>query len=289
MSLPKIQKEIKDIVARALKEDAVKQDVTSRLLIGLKQKVTAHIIAKEKGILCGVWVAREILTQTDPECRIQFLAKDGEKVEKGQKLMTFKGNARKILSAERTILNFIQHLSGIATLTNKFVTAVMGTKAGIFDTRKTLPGLRILQKYAVRVGGGKNHRMDLSQMVMVKDNHFRVILNDNNRVTSLKTNPLGKIALEVEAKNMDEVNMALKSKADIILLDNMSIRQLRKAVDYIRNASLKSGTGHIPLIEVSGGVSLENVCQIAHLGVDRISVGALTHSAPALDISLEVE
>lgn len=283
----KLNQEIRRIVAIALQEDQTGQDVTGRFLLDRKQIVQAKIIAKEKGVLCGTEIAKYIFRKLDPECEVRFHTRDGNKVGPLKKIMTVKGKAFKILSAERTALNFLQHLSGIATLTEKFVDTIKGTEAKIYDTRKTIPGLRILQKYAVRCGGGQNHRLNLSAMVMVKDNHLKTIKGSELRVLSLKTKLPRNILLEIEAQNIGEVDLALRAKADIILLDNMSIPQMKKAILHIRNTKYKTRNTK-PLIEVSGGVTLKNVRQIARLGVDRISVGAITHSVPAIDISMEI-
>lgn len=291
----KLNQEIRHIVAVALQEDQTGQDVTGRFLLDRKQIVQAEIIAKEKGILCGTEIAKYIFRKLDPECEVRLHARDGNKVGPLKKIMTVKGKAFKILSAERTALNFLQHLSGIATLTGKFVDTIKGTEAKIYDTRKTIPGLRILQKYAVRCGGGQNHRMNLSEMVMVKDNHLRLLRNRSLKDEVRRMKKEKKIQVELEAQSLQEVKLAIDSGVDIIMLDNMSISQLKKAIRFIRTyhpASQADGLPltayRSPLIEVSGGVTLKNVRQIARLGVDRISVGAITHSVPAIDISMEI-
>ncbi len=278
-----LQAQVREIIELAFKEDAVTRDVTSSLLLDKNEMLTACVIAKEDGVLSGVGFAAQALRRADPSCHIRFYSKDADRVRKGFVVMTVRGRGGKILTAERKSLNFLQHLSGIATLTYKFVQAVKGTRAKIFDTRKTIPGLRTLQKYAVRCGGGQNHRMNLSQMAMIKDNHLKAVEGREERIMSLKKRLPKGVLLVIEAKTMKEVRLALQSKADIIMLDNMGLASLKRAIKFIR----KTGPAGLQ-IEVSGGVNLKTVRPIARLGVDRISVGALTHSAPALDLSMEV-
>lgn len=283
-----MNQENKKIVAFALREDAVRQDITSRKILGRKERIQATIVSQEAGILCGVQIAARIFRKLDGRCKVKFYARDGQKIKANQKILTVNGKAIALLAAERTALNFLQHLSGVATLTKKFVDATKGTKAKIYDTRKTIPGLRTLQKYAVRCGGGINHRMNLSEMAMVKENHLKAARSSKSEIQSLKEKLPQGMKLEMEAKNLKEVEMALKAKADILLLDNMTIPQLKKSIAFVRSYRNPLTAYRLPLIEVSGGVTLQNVRQIAKLGVDRISVGALTHSAPALNLSMEV-
>lgn len=280
-------------LAYFLKEDLGRDgDITTRFLIPKDKSLKAFIVAKEAGIVCGLKPARGIFNAVSPQIQVKLLAWDGQKVKKDRKIMEISG-PRKILTAERTALNLLQHLSGVATLTHQFVERVWGTKAEIYDTRKTLPGLRKLQKYAVRCGGGVNHRMGLSDGILIKDNHLKAIAQDNLRMPDLqkKITALRKkhprLPIEMEAQNLSQVRLALDCGADIILLDNMPIAVLKKAVALIR--SHQSPITSHPLIEVSGGVTLKNVRSIAKLGVDRISIGRLTHSAPALDLSLELQ
>lgn len=275
-----LEKQLKSIIDLAFDEEA--KDLTSRKLLPPRAKILARVVAKEPGVVCGADFAALTFKRMDPSCRIKILKKDGQPVSKGQTILIVSGKAARILAAERKAVNFIQHLSGVATLAAKFVRAVKGTRAVIYDTRKTIPGIRYLQKYAVVCGGAKNHRMNLSQMAMVKDNHLKAVGNNFSAVIELKRKlPKGTL-LEIEAKTMDEVRLALEADADILMLDNMSVPRLRRAVRLIRK---------FPdvLIEVSGGVTLKDARKIARLGVERISVGAITHSAPALDASLEVE
>ena len=275
-----LKKQLQRIIALAFDEDS--RDMTSQKLLPPRAKIRASVIAKGAGVVCGVDFAAATFKRMDPSCRIHILTKDGQTVSKGQIILTVSGRVARILAAERKAVNFIQHFSGVATLTSKFVRATLGTGAVIFDTRKTIPGIRYLQKYAVICGGAKNHRMNLSQMVMVKDNHLKAVEKNLAPVLELKRKLPGGTLLEIEAKTMKEIRLALKADADIIMLDNMSFAKLKKSIQIIRKFPQV-------LIEVSGGVTLKNVRKIARLGVDRISVGAITHSAPALDVSLEVE
>ena len=276
-----MRSEIKFIVEHAFKED--RADITSRILFSAKDRCKAFVLTKEKGIVCGTAIAAMAFRRADPGCKIKIYKKDGRAINPGDRVLEVRGKTAGILTAERKAINFLQHFSGVATFTSKFVHAVKGTRSRIYDTRKTIPGLRKLQKYAVRMGGAQNHRLNLAEMAMVKDNHLKAVEGAEFKVERLKARlPKGTL-LEIEAKTMKEVKLALKSKADIIMLDNMPIPKLKKVIRFIRGFRPK------PQIEVSGGVTLKTVGKIARLGVERISVGALTHSAPALDLSLEVE
>lgn len=279
-----LDQDVKQIILASLREDQSRKDVTTRLLIRPDRQVTGQIVAKQDAIVCGTGIAREIFKKINPKCAVRLDVSDGTQVSDGQTVLTVKGSAKKLLSAERTALNFIQHLSGVASFTNKFVQAVAGTRAKIYDTRKTIPGLRTLQKYAVRCGGGQNHRLTLAHMAMVKDNHLAILSEDREiKLKGLKNRLPRGMTLLVEAKTLAEVQLALDSGADIILLDNMPVPNLKEALRFIASKSSR------PLIEVSGGITLSNVRQIAALGVDRISIGAITHSAPAADFSLEID
>lgn len=282
-------KKIRPVVRRALEEDVGKGDITTRLTVPEGRKAKGVIRAKEKGIVAGLPVAELVLKTVNKKVKFKAKVKEGERVKKGQVIAEVSGDARNILTAERIALNFLQRLSGIATLTNQFVEKVRSYKVKIFDTRKTTPGLRYLEKYAVRCGGGYNHRMGLWEMVLIKDNHFRLQasgfrLQDLVKKTR-KRIPRG-MEVEVETKNLREVREALKARVDIIMLDNMSLKSIRKAIELCHRSPV---TGHrSPILEASGGITLENVRKIAETGVDRISIGALTHSAKALDISLDI-
>ncbi len=267
------------IIKKALKEDVGKGDITTLAVVPKNAKAKAKIIAKEKGIVAGLQIAEQVFKQVDKRIKFKARVKDGAKVKKGKVIAELSGPARGILTAERVALNFLQRLSGIATLTRKFKiqSAAGGSKSKILDTRKTTPGLRSLEKYAVKMGGGTNHRMGLYDAILVKDNHIVIgggvkkVVEGCRRV---------KKAIEVETKGLGQVKEAIEVGADRILLDNMNIKVLRKAVKLCKKAKIKT--------EASGGVNLKTIRAIAKTGVDYISVGALTHSAKALDISLEI-
>ncbi len=273
---------ISKLIREALAEDKAYNDVTTLAVIPENSKTKAFLIAKQPGIVCGLKIFADVFRALDPKIKIKFYAKDGLAVKKGKIAAALYGKTRAILSAERAALNFIQHLSGIATTTNLFVKEVKGTKAKIYDTRKTAPGLRNPEKFAVFCGGGFNHRFNLSDIALIKDNHLKVI-RDLPRVLKdiKKKNP--RIKVEVEAETINEVKKALDANADIIMLDNMNLSRIRKAVKLIKNSGRSIKT------EISGGVNLKTVRGFAKTGVDRISVGAITHSAPALDLSLEIK
>jgi len=277
-----LQKTIEGAVTRSLAEDVGRGDVTTLWTIPAQARVEAHLLSKAEGIVAGLAVAQAVFAAIDPQPAFEATVQDGEPIHRGQVLGRVRGRARSILTAERTALNFLQRMSGIATLTRRYVEAVGGTKAIILDTRKTAPGLRLLDKWAVRLGGGQNHRMGLYDMVLVKDNHIAVaggIAEAVRRVRMGRREREGELEIEVEVKSLEELQEALELGVDRIMLDNMSLQQVREAV--------RIAAGKVPL-EASGGVSLETVRQIADTGVDYISVGALTHSARALDISLEI-
>ena len=238
-------------------------------------------MAKQEGIICGMSLIREIYRGIDKRCKVKLLAKDGSRVRKNKIIAEITGPARGVLAGERTVINFLQHLSGVATLTNKYVKLAKGSPSKIFDTRKTIPGLRALEKYAVTCGGGTNHRKDLGEMALIKDNHLKLIEDPSAMVHKAK-NTNKDLIIEVECETLGQVKRMLQSGADIIMLDNMTRSQLKKAIKLIRNA------GKGVQIEISGGVNLKTVRGLARLGADRISVGAITHSAPAMDISMEI-
>ncbi|HEY8485413.1 MAG TPA: carboxylating nicotinate-nucleotide diphosphorylase [Longimicrobiales bacterium] len=273
---------VRPIVERALAEDLAWGDTTTALLVPAELVAEGRVIARAAGIVAGLPVAELAFRLVEPDIQVRLLARDGDTVQPGQELAAITGPARGILTAERVALNFLQRLSGIATLTARFVAAVQGTGARIVDTRKTTPGLRLLEKYAVRCGGGANHRFDLSGAVMVKDNHRAALraagisLPDAVRRARAALSPM--VPIEIEVDRLEELDEALAAAPDAILLDNMTPAELAEAVRRIQ------GRAHV---EASGGINLENVRQIAETGVDVISVGALTHSAPALDVSLE--
>lgn len=265
------------LVELALAEDlSDRGDVTSALSIPADATITGRIRAKEAGVIAGLEIVRMVYAQIDPAVTVDLLLTDGTSVEVGTVICEVRGAGRSVLSGERVALNFLQHLSGIASLTAKFVAAVKGTKAVILDTRKTTPGWRLLEKYAVRMGGGQNHRIGLYDMVLIKDNHIDAAGGITAAVTAVQAAAL---PIEVEVKNLDELCEALTLKVDRILLDNMNLQQMRQAVTVT--------AGHVPL-EASGNMALDRVAAVAATGVDYISVGALTHSAPALDLSMRL-
>lgn len=269
-------KQIISLVKLALKEDIGKGDITTNFLIPENLKTKAFIFAKEPGIICGLKVAKLVFQILDPKISFKELVKEGEKVKKGQKIAILEGKARKILIGERTALNFLQHLSGIATLTRRYVDIVKPFKVKIFDTRKTTPGQRLLEKYAVRVGRGKSYRLGLWDKILIKSNHVRLIGMEKcvEKSKNLKRE------IEIEARSLNEIKEILKAKPKIIMLDNMSLKQIKKAIKLI---------GKKAIVEVSGQINLKNIKKIAKLGVDRISLGKITHSANALDLALRIE
>lgn len=273
-------------MALALKEDIGPGDITTLLLVNSKKRARAAIYAKSAGVLAGIDLASMVFRTVDKKIRFQALLEDGRKVGEGDKVAEIQGRAASILTAERTALNFLQHLSGIATLTSNFVPKTKHTKAVICDTRKTTPGWRVLEKYAVRVGGGKNHRQGLCDQILIKDNHIKVVGSVSKAVCTALAKNKKKLPLEVETANLGQVKQALDCGADWIMLDNMSLAEMRKGIGLIRQFSRQKKKKIV--IEVSGKVSLKNVRRMAKTGPDLISVGKLTHSAPALDFSLEI-
>lgn len=278
MQNAKLQLKIKKAAKEALLEDLGRGDITTNAVVPKNQKARAIILAKGSGVIAGLPVAKEVFRQVDRRIRLALKLKDGAKVKKGKVLALVSGPARGILTGERAALNFLQRLSGIATLTNLFVNRA-GKKIKILDTRKTTPGLRLLEKNAVKVGGGANHRMGLYDAILIKDNHIALAGGVEKAVKAFRGRKAFK-GIEVEAKTIPQVKKAIKAGADKILLDNMNIKTLRKAAKLCKKAKVWS--------EASGGVNLKTVREIAKTGVNAISVGALTHSARALDISLEI-
>lgn len=269
---------IDDLIKTALSEDINYIDSTADLLIDDNDISEAYFVAKDDGILAGIEVALRVFTILDPELKIELLKKDGDKVKTGDIIANFSGHTRLMLKAERTSLNILQHMSGIATYTNKCVDAVAGTKASITDTRKTLPGLRALQKYSVTVGGGKNHRYNLTDAAMLKDNHIDAYGGITAAVEALRKKAGHMLQIEVETRNLDEVKEAVACGVNVIMLDNMTNEQMKEAVDYIAGRAKT---------EASGNVTLETIRAKAETGVDIISLGALTHSVKAFDISMK--
>jgi len=270
---------VRDIVARALAEDIGPGDITTAATVAPDADCRAEIVAKAEGVIAGLGVARLVFGMLDPQMAFHEVAADGGRVSEGMAVARLSGNTRALLAAERTALNFLQRMSGIASLTAEYVEAVEGTDARIIDTRKTAPGLRLLDKYAVRMGGGRNHRIGLFDGVLIKENHLRAAGGVGEAVRRARKAAHHLVKVEVEVQTLEEVEEAVAAGADVILLDNMELDDVRRAVDLV------SGRGEI---EVSGGVTLETVRALAESGVDYISAGALTHSALALDLSLEV-
>jgi len=275
--------QVDQLVERALAEDLSRGDVTTEALIADAQQGKASIRAKAKGIIAGTDVARQVFLKVDPELKIDILVKDGGEVNPGDVIAKIEGKAASILRAERVALNFLQHLSGIASETARYVEAVKGLPAQIIDTRKTTPGLRALEKYAVAVGGGKNHRMHLGDAILIKDNHLAALrsqeLSIKEIVARARQKAGDKLKIEIEVRSPREAAEAADAGADIIMLDNMNLDEMRQAVKLINGRAL---------VEASGGITLDKVRPVAETGVDLISVGALTHSAKALDMSLQL-
>ncbi|MBF0492958.1 MAG: carboxylating nicotinate-nucleotide diphosphorylase [Deltaproteobacteria bacterium] len=275
------------LIKNALQEDLGKNDITTQALFTKKSpRVSARIIAKQDLVLAGAMIAKKTFKQVDPQLKIRLIKKDGIFCEAGQSILEISGKASSILTAERTALNFLQHLSGVATLTQRFVQAVKGTCAKILDTRKTLPGWRNLQKYAVKVGGGANHRFGLYDAYLIKDNHLALYGSLSQAIEAVRKHRGKKsIKIEVEVDTLQQFEEAIDCGPDIILLDNMSLEDMHLAV--LRNHKIPPKNR--PKLEASGSVNLNNVRAIAQTGVDFISVGALTHSAQAMDLSLEIK
>ncbi len=269
------------IVREALDEDGAASDISSIATIVSDRRARCSIVAREAGVICGVPLVREAFRQRDPRVSVRSTVRDGRLVNVSTPVIFITGHARGLLSAERVALNFMQRLSGIASLTRKYVEAVKGSNAKILDTRKTTPGWRRLEKYAVRAGGGMNHRMDLASAVLIKDNHLAAL--DGNVELAVRrareVAPAG-TPVEVECDSMDQVRSALVAEADVIMLDNMSNPMMREAVELVNGRAVT---------EASGGVTLERVRSIAETGVDWISVGELTHSVKAMDLGLDFE
>ena len=296
--MPSSKLQIEEIIDRALAEDLGKGDVTTEALVPGDRQGTGFIVAKREGILAGINVAKQVFHRVDPELKVEVLLEDGTRVKPGSKVAKVSGSIASVLKAERVALNFLQRLSGIASETNRYVEAVKGLPVRIMDTRKTTPGLRSLEKYAVKAGGGENHRMNLGDGILIKDNHLAALrsqgLNIKEIIAKAKQNaPLSlrgakrrsnlqahQTQIEVEVGTVSEALESVEAGANIVMLDNMSLEDMRKAVKSIHGRAL---------VEASGGITLGNVWAVAETGVDFISIGALTHSVTALDISLEPE
>jgi len=297
---------IEEVIERALAEDLGQGDVTTEALIPVHQPGVGLIVIKEEGILAGIGLAKQVFRRVDPQLKVELLLEDGARVKPGSKAARVTGSLASILKGERVALNFLQRLSGIASETSRYVESVRGLPVRIMDTRKTTPGLRSLEKYAVRVGGGRNHRMNLGEGILIKDNHLAALRKQGLSIKeivararqnappslpeSLPSSLRGakrrsnlqarQIQVEVEVGTVQEALEAVEAGADIVMLDNMDIENMREAVKSIQGRAL---------VEASGGITLDNVRAVAETGVDFISIGALTHSVRALDISLEFE
>ena len=280
---PPPRSHIRQIVQTALEEDLGFGDLTSSALLSPDMIAKAQIMAKQAMVVAGMTVAEEVFHQIDDTLTVKFHQRDGDWVGANTRILTITGNAQSLLQAERVALNFIQRLSGISTITHQFCHAVHNHSVKIADTRKTTPGLRALEKWAVRLGGGVNHRFSLHDGVLIKDNHLMVLsahkmsLSQACRLARQEA-PHG-LRISVEVESMEQVRQALQGKADVILLDNMSPSKIQEAVETIKGKAL---------VEVSGGITMNNIRDIAKTGVDIISIGALTHSAPAMDLSMDI-
>lgn len=270
---------IDNIITTALMEDINYIDAAADNLIPPEHKSSAYYVAKDTGILCGIDVAKRVFDLAGGDIDFRILMKDGTKVNKGDIIAEMDGSTLTLLKGERTALNVLQHMSGIATATNKCVELVAGTNASVTDTRKTLPGLRALQKYAVTVGGGKNHRYNLSDAAMLKDNHIDAYGGITPAVAELRRKIGHTVKIEVEVRTLDELREALENKVEIIMLDNMNCDEMRQAVEI---------TDGKALLEASGNITAENIRAVAETGVNIISLGALTHSVKCFDISMKI-
>ena len=270
---------VDNLIKEAISEDINYIDVSADYLIPENQRNDSYFVAKADGVLCGLQIAMRVFTLLDDTFTYTVYKNDGEEVKAGDLIVEFNGKTACLLKGERTALNIIQHMSGIATATNKAVKLCEGTKASVTDTRKTLPGLRALQKYAVVCGGGKNHRYNLSDGAMLKDNHIDAGGGITNAVAILRSKLGHMVKIEVETRNFDEVKEAVAAGADIIMLDNMNNDQMRECVEYIDGRAKT---------EASGNITLDNIADVAKTGVDIISLGAITHSVKAFDISMKM-
>ena len=266
------------LIMQALEEDITSEDISTNAVMPKEQMGEVDLICKEDGVIAGLWVFERVFTLLDPNVTVSLSVKDGDEVKKGQKMGTVAGDIRVLLSGERTALNYLQRMSGIATYTRSVAKLLEGSKTKLLDTRKTTPNMRIFEKYAVRAGGGYNHRYNLSDGVLVKDNHIGAAGSVRKAVEMAREYAPFVRKIEIETENLDMVREAVEAGADIIMLDNMSPEMMRDAVAYIDGRAKT---------ECSGNVTKENVAQLAAVGVDYISSGALTHSAPILDISLK--
>lgn len=271
---------VDDLIKTALNEDINYVDVSSDFGLDAESTTTAYYIAKDDGVLCGLDIALRVFELLDDYFTAKVYKHDGDKLKKGDLIADLSGHTVQLLKGERTSLNILQHMSGIASATAKAVELVKGTNASVADTRKTLPGLRPIQKYAVTVGGGKNHRYNLSDAAMLKDNHIDAAGSITKAITNLRNRVGHMCKIEVETRNLSEVKEALDVHADVIMLDNMDYDTMKQAVEMTNGAAL---------LEASGNITLDNIAEVAKTGVDIISLGALTHSVKAFDISMRIK
>jgi nicotinate-nucleotide pyrophosphorylase (carboxylating) len=272
--------QVRQLIQAAIEEDLGRGDVTSEAIMAEPVMSRARLIAKQELVLAGMEVFSEVYAAVDPTVRVEFSCKDGDRLPAGTVMAVLQGRARSLLAGERVALNFLQRLCGIATLTRRYVDAVKAYRAAIVDTRKTTPGWRILEKYAVRVGGGKNHRHDLGDGILIKDNHIVAAGGVGPAVELARKHSHHLLKIEVEVETLEQLEEALRAGAEVIMLDNMPPTLLAEGVKII---------GGRALVEASGGISLEGVVEVARTGVDLISIGRLTHSAPAADIHVEFD
>ncbi len=266
------------LIMQALEEDITSEDITTNAVMREKQMGEVQLLCKQDGVLAGLWVFERVFQLLDPETEAQFYVKDGDQVKAGQLAGIVKGDIRVLLSGERTALNFLQRMSGIATYTHQIAELLKGSRTRLLDTRKTTPNMRIFEKYAVKTGGGYNHRYNLSEGILLKDNHIAAAGSVKKAVEMAREYAPFVRKIEVETENLDMVREALEAGADIIMLDNMTPEMMKEAVDLIQGRAQT---------ECSGNVTRENIDKVLSLGVDYISCGALTHSAPILDLSLK--
>jgi nicotinate-nucleotide pyrophosphorylase (carboxylating) len=272
--------ELKRLIETALDEDVGREDITTSAIALISSRAKAELIAKEELILAGIDIAKEVFIIINPDIKIKGFFSDGQEVDRGKVIAGISGNTADLLRGERVALNFLRHLSGIATLTRKYVNKVKGYPALIIDTRKTTPGLRTLEKYAVRVGGGRNHRFGLFDGVLIKENHIKVCGSISEAIKRVKSAVPHTLKIEIEARNIEDVKEALAAGVDAIMLDNMPKEKMEESVRII---------AHQTLVEASGNISLDTAEEVARTGVDLISVGGITHSAPASDISMKIK
>jgi nicotinate-nucleotide pyrophosphorylase (carboxylating) len=275
---------ITDLLEIAKLEDSGTGDISSELTIPEELHGEAEVVAKEDFILAGIPVAKKFAEMAAPDLMVSEKHSDSHSVKKGDIILLFKGSVRNILKIERTILNILMRLSGIATITRKFVEAIKHTDASLLDTRKTTPGLRIFEKYAVRIGGGQNHRFSLSSGILIKNNHITACGSVKNALLKVRSKAPPAFKIEIEVRSIEEAKEAIENHADMILLDHMNTEDMKKLAESCQN--LRAGNLTAPLLEASGNITLENIREIAETGVDYVSTGVITHSAPAVDISL---